>query len=59
MIIGEYTLYKLECEGLVEVVELQELRVLAISQQAQILEDGECITCGRTKGLSVSVWKSN
>ena len=56
MIIRKDALDKLESECLVEVLELQELRALAISQKTQILEDGECIARGGSQRLGCSIW---
>jgi hypothetical protein len=59
VIVGEHALDELECKCLVEVVQLQELGAFAITEQAQILENGEYVTCCRAESLSVSIWKSN
>jgi hypothetical protein len=45
MIVCEHALDELEDEHLVEVLELEEPRMLAIAEQAQVLEDGKHVTC--------------
>jgi hypothetical protein len=57
MIVGEHTLDQFESERLVEEVELEELRTLAIPQKAQVLEDGKRVACRRAEGLCRSIWK--
>ena len=45
VIVCEHALNELEDEHLVEVLELEEPRMLAIAEQAQVLEDGKHVTC--------------
>ena len=59
MIIREHALGRFESECVMKVLELQELRTLAVSQKTQILEDRECITRDKTRRLGGSIWKSN
>jgi hypothetical protein len=48
---------ELEGERLVEVLELEELGALTVAEQAQVLEDGECVARHGTKRLCGSVGK--
>jgi hypothetical protein len=57
VIVREHAFDQLERERLVEVLELQELRALAIAQQTQILEDGERVACCGTERSRRAVWK--
>jgi hypothetical protein len=45
VIVCEHALNELEDEDLVEVLELEEPRMLAVAEQAQVLEDGKHIAC--------------
>ena len=56
MIIREDALDKLESECLMEVLELQELWALSISQKTQVLEDGKCVARSRPQRLGCSIW---
>ncbi len=59
MIIREHALDKLESECLVQVLELQELWALAVSQKTQVLEDGECVARRGPQRLGHPIWESD
>jgi hypothetical protein len=59
MVVRQHALDQFECERLVEVLELEKLRTLAVAQQAQVLEDGERVASGVAERLCRSVGKGD
>lgn len=55
VVVCEYALDELEREGLVELVELEEVRLLGVGEEAQVLENREGIAGGGPEGLGCPV----